>query len=450
MLSQVIKPLRSLKLTVVLIICLVVIFLLGLIIPQKDLLGRDMYMAWKAENPGLVSFLEFLDFTDIHVSPITLVLWALFFLNLLVVMSGRISPTWRRCVSRDMPADVNALKGKRHYEAIEGRGIGDIETALKGRGYKVFSEGGAFRAVKNRFSPLATLLFHLSFFLLLVGGVISFYTKFSAEAHVAVGETFVGEFEELYRPKIGGVPKTSFTVESVEPAYYEGRVPVNLDVVLNTSEGKRTIGINRPYKKGRQSFVIKDVDVAPRFVIKDAEGNEVDASYFKLGVLQGGEDIFGMAGYDFRVFFYANYLEGFKQKERNVIQDLSKAPMTMRTRQREIVNPAFYVAVFKNDKLLGTKTIAQNEPMEFDGLELYFTDLIYWVRFLAIKEYGLSIIDAGFALMIMALIIRLVLYRRELTGVSENGKLHMAGTSDYYPALFADEFNAIIKKLKGE
>jgi hypothetical protein len=420
-----------------------------MMIPQKDLLGKDRYLMWQAENPGLVEFLEFLDLTNIYMAPITIAIWAVFFLNLIMVMSNRIPSIWRRCTSRDMPADIGALKGSRYYEALEVRALEDVEAALKGKRYKVFSDGGAFRAVKNGFSPLATLLFHLSFFLLLVGGVTSFYTKFRGEARVAVGETFVGEYDKFDRPKIGGIPKTSFTVESVKPTYFEGRLPIGLDVVLNTEKGRELIGINRPYKKKGLSFVIKDLDVAPRFVIKDKDGNEVDASYFKLEVLKGAEDTFSMSGYDFRTFFYTNHLEGFKQREVDVIQDLSKAPMTLKSQQQEIVNPAFYVAVFKDGKLLTTKTIAMNEPMEFDGLKLYFTDFTYWVRFLAVKEHGLGIMDAGFALITLALIIRFVFYRRDLMGILKDGRLHISGRSEHFPSLFEDEFSAITDRIKG-
>ncbi len=447
--NPVIRLFRSLKLTIALIICLAVVFLLGVMVPQKDLLGKDLYLRWQAEKPGLVSFLEFLGLTDIYIAPITLALWVVFFLNLIMVMSKRIPSIWRRCAGREVPAGVDAVKAGMNYETIEGGSLGDVEAALKGRGYKIFSEGGAFRAIRNRLSPLATLFFHLSFLLLLVGGVTSFYTKFRAEAHVAEGETFIGEYDRVARPKIGGIPRASVRIESIEPSYYKGVVPVDLKVVLGTEEGRKVIGINRPYKKGWLSFVIKDLDVAPRFVIKDEEGNEVDASYFKLKVLKGGEGAFSMSGYDFRTFFYTDYREGFKREDVDVIQELSKAPMTLRSQQKEIVNPAFYVAVFKDGKLLTTKTIAMNEPMEFDGMRLYFTDIIYWLRFLAVKEHGLGIVYTGFALIVIALIIRFVFYRRDIMGIFDGGKLHISGRSEHFPSLFEDEFSAITDRIKG-
>ena len=78
--SKLLNILRSIKLSIFLIISLSLIFLLGLWIPQKGLLGRDLYLKFKAENPLLSSILEKIGFTDIYTSPITLILWSLFFL----------------------------------------------------------------------------------------------------------------------------------------------------------------------------------------------------------------------------------------------------------------------------------------------------------------------------------------------------------------------------------
>lgn len=453
MLSGIIRLLRSLKLTVVLIICLTVVILLGVVIPQKDLLGKDLYLKWKAEKPELVSAFEFLGLTDIYVSPFTLALWCVFFLNLIVVMSARMPAIWKRCINRSLPAGIDALKGSSHYEIVETRGMEDVKSVLSGRGYKVFSEGGAFRAVKNRFSPLATLLFHLSFFLLLVGGVISFYTKFTAETTLAVGETFMGDYDQMSRPKVGPVPRTVFRVDSVQPYYYEGDLPVDLKVVLTTKKGRKEIGINRPYKEGPLSFVIKDMDVAPLFTIRDKTGKVLDGAYVKLKVLDGAEDRFEMLGYEFRTFFYTDYDKGFKTRKNyssELPQALKQSPSSAgRRQQREIVNPAFYVAVFKDGDLLGIKTIALNEYMEFDGMRLFFEDLTYWINFLVIKEYGLSILYAGFVLITVALIIRFVFYRRDLMGVLKDGKLHIAGRAEYFPSLFENEFGRVTRALRG-
>ncbi len=215
-LDSLVKTLKSLKFTIFLVICLASVFLLGVVIPQKSLLGREMYLQWKMRNPGLVSFLEAIRFTDIYLSPITIALWALFFLNLIFIMSNRIPTIWKRCFREVLPANIDSVRSSRHYEVVDGIETKNIKVVLEKMGYKVFEKkDNAFWAVKNRFSPLTTILFHVRCFLLLIGGVISFYTQFRGNVELAVGETFVGQYSWVRKPKIGDIPWIKFTVEVI-------------------------------------------------------------------------------------------------------------------------------------------------------------------------------------------------------------------------------------------
>lgn len=453
MLNFLIKGLRSLKFTIFLVICLTSIFLLGVIIPQKGLLGRDLYIQWKLRNPGLVSFLEAIKFTDIHVSPITITLWALFFLNLIFIMSKRIPFIWRRCFREDIPANIDSIKDSKQYEIIDGIDIKNIKAILKNKGYRVLDKDNAFRAVKNRFSPLATILFHVSFFLLLLGGVISFYTQFRANVELAVGETFEGQYLWIKKPKIGGIPATNFTVEDIRPTYYKKTVPVNLDVVLKTKRGTEVIGINKPYKEGPLSFVVQGIDIAPLFIIRDSEGNEIDGAFVKLKGLGGREDHFAMKGYEFKTVFYTDYSAGLKGRTdemADVPQVLKQLPgaFPQAEQPKEIINPAFNIAVLKDGKLLKTETIKKGESIKFDNHSLQFADLTYWAKFYVVKEHGLGIIYTGFALMILALIIRFLFFRRDIKGIIKGDSLHIGGRGEFFVSIFEEEFKQLIDSLK--
>lgn len=447
------KTLKSLKFTIFLVICLASIFLLGVIIPQKSLLGRDMYLQWKLRSPGLVSLLEAIRFTDIYISPITLTLWAFFFLNLILIMSNRIPSTWRRCFREVIPERIDQIKNSKHYGVIEGGDIKDIKAVLEKKGYKVFDRDNAFSSVKNRFSPLATILFHLSFFLLLIGGVISFYTAFRAEVDLAVGETFEGQYSGFKKPIIGDIPKTSFIVEDIRPTYYKKTVPVNLDVVLKTRRGKEVIGINKPYKEGSLSFIIKDIDISPLFIIKDSEGKEIDGAYVKLKGLGGKEDHFFMAGHEFRTSFYTDYdggLKGRSDEIADVPQALKQFPGAVPEAQqpKEVTNPAFKISVLRGGKLFREGTIKIGESIDFGDYRLVFQDLTYWVKFYVVKEYGLNIVYTGFTLIVIALIIRFLFFRRDIRGVVENGTLYVGGRGEFYPEIFEDEFKVLVEGIK--
>jgi cytochrome c biogenesis protein ResB len=451
--KSLLKLLRSLKFTVFLVASLAVTFLLGVIIPQMSLLGSNMYGQWKIRNPTLVSILESIKFTDIYLSPVILVLWVLFFLNLVFIMSSRIPVTVRRCFRVVLPQNADSIRSGRHHEVMEGADLEGVEAVLKKRGYKVNGSQKSFFAVKNSLSPLATLLFHLSFFLLLIGGVMSFYTKFSGFSELAVGETFEGKYSSARKPKIGDVPSTSFTIEDIRPSYYRKTVPLGLDVALLTKSGRKTIGINRPYKEGALSFIIKGMDIAPLFIIRDSTGNELDGAYVKLKGLGGGENFFTMNGYDFRAVFYTDFRSRLKEtagEMPDVPQVLKQFPeMTSPVLQSaEVIDPAFHITAMQGLKTIRSGTIRKGESLEFDGHSILFADLTYWVKFYVVKEHGLGIIYSGFVLMVLALVIRFLFFRREIKGVIEDGNLYIGGSGEFYPALFGDEFKRLVGDIK--
>jgi cytochrome c biogenesis protein ResB len=449
---NILKKLSSLRFTIFLIISLIVIFIIGLIVPQKGLLGKDMYLAWKDTKPGFVAFLEFLRLTDIYTSPVTLILWALFSLNLITVILNRIPLIWKKYTKVNIPGSIEAVKSSKQFEVINGMDMNYVRSGLRKSGYRTFIKENALWAVKNRFSPLATILFHLSFFLLLIGAVINVYTEFRAETHVAVGETFTGQYQRVKAPKIGGIPKTTFTVEEIVPTYYKKNISTDLKVVLRTKRGKEIAGINKPYKEGNLSFIVSDIDISPLFIIKDENGKVVEGAYVKLIVLNGREDSFKMLGYKFRTIFYTDYSdkeEKDTEAKAALPQILKVMPMARDILQpKEVVNPAFRIMVFRDDSFIAEKTFKQGEYMEFDGYRLQFEDLTYWAKFYVGKEHGLGILYTSFIFMLTALVIRFVFFRRDIKGLIIDGDLYIGGSGEFYPVLFEDEFKRVVNSLK--
>lgn len=448
MLQRIIKYLSSLRLTCYVILALGAIFLLGLWIPQASVLQRELYTQWAQESPNLVRFLEALDLTEIYTSPITLALWGLFFLNLALVMWQRIPLIMSRVTFADKKLeDPRTATGYPVRASRTFPGTTDearIAESLAGAGYKFYGTPERFYAVKNRFSPVATIFFHLSFFLMLIGGVISGYSKFAGFVDVAEGEAFHGELDRYNAPprlpKIGTPPTAGFQVEKIVREVTAG-VPTGLTVHLVDEKGSRQVAaINRPYKVGRTSYVISTIGVTPLFVLQDGAGNELDGAYVKLNVMGGKKDTFTIGGYRLSVLFYPDY----------GVEDGAEV-----TFSQEFKNPAFNLTVEKDGRVLARKTVRHREWIEFDGHRLLFRELPLWVRFFVVKEYGLDILYAGFVIAMLALIARLVFYRREMVGSlrEENGEwtLFLAGRSEFYKKLSEDEFQgnaeAVFRKI---
>ena len=447
MIDRMLKLVSSIRFTLFLIIALSLLFLLGLWIPQKALLTRGLYAAWKAGSPALVSVLEAMGFTNIYTSPITLSLWVLFFINLSLVMGKRI-PAVRRKVAlpetgREYPLTTAASAHTITLERAQEKQLHRLPLLFRKAGYRFYGTPKQFSAVKNRLSPIATLFFHLSFFLMLLGGVISMYTRFSGTIDLAEGEVFQGERERYHAsprlPKIGSLPEARFLVKNIQPIV-EQDTPTGIAVTLVDQEQKtHTVEVNRPYKTDHTLFVLRNLGVAPLLILQDTDGRELDGAYVKLNVLMGNKDAFTMQGMQFTTDFFPDY----------VVRDGSEG-----TRSEIMRNPAFRFHIEKDRTFIARRTVLLGRSVEFGKYRLRFPEMRYWVRFYVVKERGLGILYAGFGIATAALIWRLLFYRREIIGFVQprerTAVLRIAGRAEFYKALFQDELERIARTLERE
>ena len=443
--NKLVKYLSSLRFTIVLICLLGAMILLGLWIPQIGLV-RQLYLPWKAEHPGLVAVLEALQLTSIHTSVLMMTLWGLFFLNLALVLWQRLPLLKNRVALSEAkitdPAIGRGYPFRNSYPLPRTLDDATVLGYLRKRGYRLIGDRDAFYGVKNRLSPIAFALFHLSFFLILIGGLMSFYTEFIANLELAEGESFQGELARYSQtpaptlPKLGSIPRVAFTVKSIEPQV-TGFTETGLKVQLVDGRGgSHLLDINRPYKDDDTSFVLKSLGMAPLFVLKDPSGKELEGAYVKLNVLKGGIDKFSLAGYQFTAKFFPDY-----------VRENGKGA----TRSQEFKNPVFVVLATRDGKRIAEGAVPRDGALEFGGYRLELRDLRYWVRFSVLKEHGISLVYCGFAIACLAICWRLLLFRREMVGsLREEGgvrRLVVAARSDYYKNLAEDEFSELFSAL---
>ena len=448
MAKKIIKYLSSLRFTILLISLLGLIFAIGLWVPQQRLL-KSIYLEWQKNSPSLVAFLDALGLTTIYTSPITIALWLLFFLNLSLVLWQRLPLIKSRITLSDAkiadPVTAGGYSFRKLYPLTVELDGEKIIGLLRKKRYTVLGDAAGFYGVKNRLAPIAFMLFHLSFFLILLGGLISVYTEFIGYLDLAQGESFQGElnrYNESPQPKmpaIGSPPSASFTVKSIVP-HVVNNTPTGIDVLLVDSRGKtHVVDINRPYSTEHTSFVFKHLGVSPLFVLSDASGKEIGGAYIKLDVLQRKPDRFALGGFTYTATFYPDY----------VLEDGKRA-----TRSMEFNNPVFSIAVEQGGKKIAEGLVPKNGALEFAGYRLEMRDMPFWVRFYVVKQRGLSILYAGFAIATIGVIWRLLFYRREIIGAvrEQDGErcLVVAGRSEYYKSLAEDEFVKLFSTILGK
>lgn len=448
MFNKIIKYLSSLRFTILLICLLGLMFIIGLWVPQQRLL-KTIYLEWQRNSPALVAFLDALGLTTIYTSPITILLWLLFFLNLSLVLWQRLPLVRNRItLSETKIADPETAGGYsfRKSYPLPGDLAGDTVIAmLRKCRYTVLGDATGFYGVKNRLAPIAFMLFHLSFFLILLGGLISIYTEFIGYVDLSEGESFHGELSRYNKspqpkmPEIGSPPSASFTIKSIVPRVVHN-TPTGISVMLvDGKEHIHEVGINTPYTTEHSSFVFKHLGMAPLFVITDGSGSEVAGAYVKLDVLQMRPDRFTLGGFMFTATFYPDY-----------VTDNGKRA----SRSMEFNNPVFFISVEQNGKKIAEGLVPKNGALDFAGLRLEMREMPFWVRFYVVKQRGLSILYAGFAIATIGVIWRLLFYRREIIGAvrEKDGSRFfvVAGRSEYYKSLAEDEFEKMFGEMFGD
>lgn len=431
--------LTSVRLTIALLVSIVLLFLVSLGVPQRQVLQQG-YEAWRSESPGLVTALESLGLTDVHRSPLAAALWALFFVNLAAVLVRR-APAIRARTKIETPVpDPTTALGFTYRKSLPAPQGGALTTAapfLSRRGFALHVADGRLRAVRNRWAPWATIVFHLSFFVVAAGAAASFYTRFEGMVDLGAGEEFTGALDQYASissmARFGRPPTTRFTVESISPEVV-GDLPVGVRVDLRDAQMlRRTIEVNRPYEDGAAAFVFKNMGVAPLLRATDVDGNELFGGFVRLNVLQGRSDRFELLGQSFQAELFPDYVaEGSVE----------------RSASQEMRNPVLRLTVKVRSGREVRGSLHPGDALRLGPYLVHFDDWRYWVRLYVRSERGLSAVWLGFGCAALALVVRLLFFRRELVAAEVEGGLEVAGRADYYTVLFADEADALMAELE--
>jgi hypothetical protein len=313
--------------------------------------------------------------------------------------------------------------------------------------FRKVNDESSYIAVKNRFSPIGFLLFHLSFFLCLIGGLTITYTRFSGNLPLTEGQSFEGDIKQFRvidrEPRIfKRLGSLGLSVEKVQP-FYEKEVPTELVVSLQArykdNTTREVLQVNEPLKKGPMSILVQKIGISPLFIIKGPTGRQIDAAYVSLNVLGGEEDTFQFdtdKRFTFIVKFFPDYVKenGYET-----------------TRSIEMKNPAIRLVVGKDNKVIYQGTIREGEGAHIGNFTISFEDIRYWVEFLIVREYGKIPLVAGFMIASIGLIMRLVFYQKRLRLAVEHGKdrtlLYIDGKSEYFQHSFEDELQNLVSDL---
>ncbi len=453
------RSFKSLKLTASVMAGLILVYFLGLVLPQKWMFeDKAQYDQWLSESL-LNRQLDLTGFTDIYTSPLTMILLGVFFINLLLVIDARVPLILKKSFIGGGPPRINAaaVKGSKRSVELQGRvDSGRVEQGLRGvsrrLGYGLM-QGEAkdtFMALKNRFSPIGFLLFHLSFVLCLLGALTISYTRFSGKLTLTEGQSFEGDIKQFHRisdtPKMmKALPELRLKLEEVHPTY-ERDVPSSLEALLSVSDkgGTRmeTIDVNKPVRRGALTIHADAIGVSPLVEIFGPSGQVLEGAYVALNVLNDQEDSFKFdtdSRYNFDVQFYPDYevVDGYDT-----------------TRSIEMNNPVFYFLITDEGMQVFSGTVRPGQLVEFGNFKFRISDIKYWVEFLIIREYGKYPLTLGFIFAAVGLVMRLIFYQKRILLVLEphgDGQvIYIDGKSEYFPYSFGQEIDQFHQELSKE
>jgi cytochrome c biogenesis protein ResB len=451
--KQLLKAFVSRRAIIVLIVLLILCYLIGGLVPQRGIMTNAEYLAWKTSSPLLVSCFDALRLTSVYTSPLFYLLVTLFFLNLVLVTWQRI-PAFRhaaRIPERATVTEQQVSSGTVQTVNIpEAAAFDCFQTILEKRGYRVVAGESCQQGIKNRFALYGSLLFHISFILLLLGGIIIFHTRFSGSANIIEGDSFTGlshEYTNIARSSrtMYNLPAVAFRLKKITPEF-NGFEADSLLAEIEPFSGERTaktatLDVNRPYQNGAVSVLIKHVGIAPLFEIKDSLGTRVFNGYTALDILTGEEDGFEIPGTQYRatVRFWPDY---FVDKEGYV-----------HTRSLYNRNPLFKIRIYEGERLVADGRLhVLSDTIAFNGYTLSYREIHYYGIFNITEERGGWLLVAGFVIALAGLVRRFVFDRRDVYArftKNHNGTtLQFTITSDFYSGAAIHELQHISDALK--
>lgn len=430
--------LTSLKTTVALICLLALLLFLNVALPQERVVGEERFAEIVGGSAASHFFLVGLGLGRIAVSPVFLVLLGLFFIHLSAVLIKRTGVTIRR--TRLRPPSLETLEGWSEGDrALRASAPEEIDRrevvgVLKGFGYRAVPVGpSAVWSVKHRSAPLGFLLFHLSFFLICIGGAAIYYTRSVGTVRVVEGFQFTGVTNVIREAPLARIPELRFSVHEVDMEFDDGQ-PVHLSAVIRFGgpRGGRaaTTRINHPARSGSATVIINRAGLAPLLWLQDLEGFTLDRMAVAAATLSGKPTTVPL-------------VNGLVSVTLRPVVDRSSFPS-----RQELSKTEFEVSVHRDAEMVFQGTVRPGQEAVFDDGVLVIEDLGYWAGLYIVSERGGAVLIAGFIAGILGLVWRLMLYRREVAVVWTGPAFAVSGRAEYFSHRFREELDTIVFYLK--
>ncbi|MHB0980202.1 MAG: cytochrome c biogenesis protein ResB [Thermoleophilia bacterium] len=256
-----------------------------------------------------------------------------------------------------------------------------------------------------------SLVLHAGLLVVLAGGVVTAGWRFDATVVATEGQTVDIGKGEVVRMAVGpmavadSTPPLAMALVRFRPVYEEG-APVALDSDLTLrgeGAGQRdvVVAVNRPVEVDGWRITQAGHGYSPAVVVVSPTGVVLVDAFVALESQRGGEeptfsDRVGVPGMEGRL-------------ELSVLPDLIFEGGRARSASVEPRNPALRVTALAED---GSSVAEEVVPLGGEagvlGYNVVFRDLRYWSAFRVVRDPGRWVVNAGFVVCLIGLLLRYI------------------------------------------
>ena len=403
------RILVSFKTTAVVLILLLILLFLNVLIPQVNVVGKQALEEATTDRPLLDLVFNTLGFRHIPTSPVFLTLLGIFYLQLLIFLVRYAEKIRRRI--QFSPVSWMSWRSMDRKAARE-----DLTGYLrKGgyRGHELTPEDTWY--VRNRISPLGFLMFHVSFLLLLTGGIMIHYTRYQTRITLVKDRTITfsaNSLKVILRKPMIKPPDGNFTlmmsrIEAVRERGEPVKLEADLTFGLWGASTRLTASINHPARFHGFGFYPETVHDALFFRVYDPKGFLLES----VGIQTRGPDA-PLPPVELPGDALLTYDPGLPDRCR-----------------------------IQSGKEEWTILLEEGSRLDLPSCSLHFQGKAPWVSFLVVYERGGTVLIIGFILAVIGLVFRFFFPRQDV--IVSGSRLYFRG--EYFPL----HFEEILTNLEG-
>lgn len=433
-----------------------ILVILGVQIPQENYASTDEVQSWLLEHPLIAEYVVEFGLTRIYSGVV-------FITTVLLLCASTIFCSYRRI--RTYLENKNANKTLPPFLleneltfSIQGQTAGQFISCIKdfffGKKYQVREyQYNTIIVERGKIGFWGSIFFHLSFVVIVVGALVSIWTRFEGVVLLTEGQTFTGKLEEytkITRYPVLAKPEFDFFInyrKYVPSTQPEIRSSVDelqfIDPLLDFNTVRPVRAFHAISHRGF-TFYQQDHGYSPRFIVEDKNGKKLFDALVALRTSKENEqpffdDFFVVPIIDLKIHavLYPDAIE----QEGEIVPSSSKP-----------LNPIVNITNFREKKMIGKKNIKLGDKAEISDFQVNFDELRYWSSFRVVRDSGIPVLYAGFFVGIIGFIIRMIIVRQKIIITIKDNYPEMiikiAYSFERDAALYEERIHKLVDELK--